>query len=258
MARAGTFKVHELETAHGLFVFELHLSRRRRSLCIQLSRQPEEMGGLKMRVLAPEVMPWEKVQAFVLRKQRWIKDKSEFLMRQPVPIQRAIKEGETFWWRGQKIPLRILPLDSGRAKISQQENEFVLEVPLDWTDRKIERTGKKLLLEWYRKEATQFLPRRLQALAQTVKLFPDRVSVRTQKTMWGCCHTRKKAIFLNWQLILAPDAVIDYVILHELCHLKVANHSHQFWRMVESLYPDYRIFQIWLKNHQADLLTFLS
>jgi hypothetical protein len=71
--------------------------------------------------------------------------------------------------------------------------------------------------------------------------------------MWGCCEKTRRIIHLNWQIIFAPRDVIDYVIVHELCHLKHSNHSPRFWAEVEKYLPDYRNHHKWLKDHCIDM-----
>ncbi|MCM1189561.1 MAG: M48 family metallopeptidase [bacterium] len=78
------------------------------------------------------------------------------------------------------------------------------------------------------------------------------LSVRDQKTRWGSCSSRGTLSF-NYRLIFAPREVLDYVVVHELCHLTHMNHSKDFWRMVESVLPDYRVRRKWLRDHGHEL-----
>ena len=79
------------------------------------------------------------------------------------------------------------------------------------------------------------------------------VRVKNQKTRWGSCSS-KGNINLNLRLMMAPEPAIDYVIVHELCHLRVLNHSPAFWTLVESCFPDYRRWRAWFKEHGASLI----
>jgi len=74
------------------------------------------------------------------------------------------------------------------------------------------------------------------------------ITVRDQKTRWGSCSGRGTLSF-NWRLILAPTEILDYVVVHELCHLTHMNHSKEFWKLVESVIPDYKIRRKWLKEN---------
>lgn len=101
---------------------------------------------------------------------------------------------------------------------------------------------------YMRKLATLELPARVAELAQQHQFAVRRVSVRNQRSRWGSC-SRRGTISLNWRLIQAPIFVRDYIILHELAHLKEMNHSNRFWREVARLCPDFARAEQWLKQH---------
>ena len=82
-----------------------------------------------------------------------------------------------------------------------------------------------------------------------------RIEVRGQRTRWGSCSSRGTLSF-NWRLVLAPLEVLDYVVVHELCHLREANHSPRFWRLVAERRPEWREQRGWLREHGAELLAF--
>jgi predicted metal-dependent hydrolase len=84
---------------------------------------------------------------------------------------------------------------------------------------------------------------------------PRRVEIRDQRTRWGSCSSRGTLSF-NWRLVLAPFEVLDYVVVHELCHLRVADHSQRFWELVESRRPWWREQRDWLREHGPELLAF--
>ena len=78
------------------------------------------------------------------------------------------------------------------------------------------------------------------------------ITIRDQKSRWGSCSSRGTLSF-NYRLIFAPPKVLDYVVVHELCHLTHMNHSKDFWNMVASVMPDYKIYKEWLKEHGGEL-----
>ena len=104
-----------------------------------------------------------------------------------------------------------------------------------------------------RQTAVDELPARLMELAARLHLTVRHVTIRDQRTRWGSCSARGR-ISLNWRLIQMPDPVRDYVLLHELMHLKEANHSRRFWRLVASVCPDYQDSRRWLRTHETLLL----
>jgi predicted metal-dependent hydrolase len=103
-----------------------------------------------------------------------------------------------------------------------------------------------------RSAATEFLVPRLDALAREHGLTYERVTVRNQRSRWGSC-SRKGTISLNFRLIQVPPDVCDYILIHELMHLKQQNHSRRFWRLVEKACPAFRDAERWLRRHGKTL-----
>jgi predicted metal-dependent hydrolase len=105
-----------------------------------------------------------------------------------------------------------------------------------------------------RKKAARELPVRLRDLATHCGVVVSRISVRNQRWRWGSC-SRSGHICLNWRLVTMPDWVRDYVLIHELMHLKRLDHSPAFWRLVAGACADYESARRWLRAHQDQLLN---
>lgn len=101
--------------------------------------------------------------------------------------------------------------------------------------------------------AKDYFPKRVAFFASITGGTFTRITIRDQKTRWGSCSARGTLSF-NWRLMLAPPAVLDYVVVHELSHLTHMNHSKAFWSLVESACPDYRTHRKWLKEHGQELI----
>ncbi len=91
--------------------------------------------------------------------------------------------------------------------------------------------------------------------AERIGVVYHRIRIGGQRTLWGSCSTRGTLSF-NWRLVLAPHEVLDYVVVHELCHLRVPNHSREFWALVERHRPGWRRRRDWLRDHGSELLAF--
>ncbi len=102
--------------------------------------------------------------------------------------------------------------------------------------------------QWYKKEAQRVLPRRVEVMAERFGFHYTQVRVRSPKTIWGSCSSRH-ALSFNWRLIKAPPFVLDYLVLHELSHTRVADHSTRFWNQVEEVCPRYKEAVEWLKTY---------
>lgn len=102
--------------------------------------------------------------------------------------------------------------------------------------------------------AVSYIPTRVAYFAPIIGVTYGRITIRNQKTRWGSCSSKGNLNF-NCLLMMAPKEVIDYVVIHELCHRKEMNHSKEFWALVEKAMPDYRVHRKWLKENGALLMN---
>jgi len=203
----------------------------------------ESDGSLVVR--APKTTSQVKIDQFVNSKLDWIQRVQERLRKKPAaPAKHAYKPGEIFYFLGQAYPLEIvehpsprLNLEGGRFKLSKTGTMH----------------GNKLFTDWYRKEARQVINERVQFLSRKHGYKPNSVRITSARTRWGSCSARQNLNF-SYRLVMAPVPVIDYVVIHELVHLKIPNHSKVFWQQVETLIPDYKTRRDWLKKN-GKLLT---
>lgn len=147
--------------------------------------------------------------------------------------------GTEFLFHGERVALQIDR--SGALPVLQFADHTI---PLSQTDSDFRRKVENYLWSLAEKE----LPPRTWQLAGQHHLPARRVVVRNQRSRWGSCSV-KGTISLNWRLIQAPSSVRDYLILHELAHLREMNHSERFWRLVELLCPQYALAERWLNEH---------
>ena len=148
------------------------------------------------------------------------------------------------------------------AWMSDREIDRVLHSHRDWLA--VQRASQRPRLGLEKRAISELEGRR--AARELVSMLADeeaealgvevaRIQVRDQRTRWGSCSTSGTLSF-NWRLVLAPFEVLDYVVVHEVCHLREANHSKRFWRLVESRRPNWRDQKAWLDAHGPELLAF--
>jgi predicted metal-dependent hydrolase len=139
---------------------------------------------------------------------------------------------------------------------SQREADAFARRHLDWVQRQRAelRQGRFSTDERQRLKARahEELPARLWALAELHGLLVTRISIRNQRTRWGSCG-RDGHVCLNWRLVAMPDWVRDYVMIHELMHLKRLDHSPAYWRLVAGACPRFREARQWLRTHGPEL-----
>lgn len=130
------------------------------------------------------------------------------------------------------------------------------EVELYKNEHVMSEQQKKALEERYRSAAKEYIPKRVAYYQTYVGAGYEKITIRDQKTRWGSCSS-KGTLSFNWRLMLAPPTVLDYVVVHELCHLIHMNHSKAFWLAVEEIMPDYREHRNWLKENGNKLQFFM-
>ena len=153
------------------------------------------------------------------------------------------RHGTAIWFRGESVTLEVVEGDTVRW-LHFAEISFAV----DSTHTDLRPVVERHLLKLARAE----LPGRTLELAAQHGFTVKSVSIRNQRSRWGSC-SRQATISLNWRLVQMPPAVRDYIILHELAHLRVMNHSAKYWRVVAQLCPDYRAAEAWLKANGKQL-----
>lgn len=152
-----------------------------------------------------------------------------------------------FRGRPHRVEVRLAPLRRSRV-VHADGTIWVLLAPAE------RRRPRDLLEAWLRQQARRVIVARVAQLARLHDFRYRRVFVRAQRTRWGSCSNRGNLSF-NFRLIMVPPEVLDYVICHELAHLRVPDHSARFWREVERLCPDYRARRRWLRMRERCLMS---
>ena len=180
---------------------------------------------------------------FLQRQSKWIEqERARVLAAHVTP---SWTDGATMMLRGELVNLRMRHEPQGRATIHYGDRTVALSRPDAGIRGCIEADLRGL--------AREEIGRRLYELAAQHQLVVTGFTIRNQRSRWGSC-SRTGRIALNYRLIQMPPAVSDYVVLHELMHLKEQNHSRRFWRLVESACPDFRQAEKWLRRHGPGLL----
>ena len=166
---------------------------------------------------------------------------------------REYQDGEEFLVRGRPHYLRFIrDSATNRIQVRQSDDDLMVCLP-DGVSGGDGAAIKLAVVSFYRRLAEAYLRVRVEALADAHGFDFGQIRIKNQKTRWGSCSA-KGNINLNLRLMMAPDGAIDYVIIHELCHLRELNHSKAFWSLVEACCPDYRDWRRWFKQYGESLI----
>ena len=182
---------------------------------------------------------WE-LKKIIKEKEEWIRKKILYQKFQPKLPKKKFVTGEFFLIKGKKYKL---VLQGGNEKFTYlTKKEIIICV-----GKKI--IEPKLILEkWYRTNSLIHFKKRSLKYEKIIGVAPKSIKSRNYSSRWGSCSSKGDITF-NWRLFMAPYNVIDYVIVHELCHLLEANHSKDFWNKVKLYFPNFNIYSNWLKHN---------
>lgn len=189
-------------------------------------------------VRAPISTPLEYIENLVRRKLRWVNKKIREVQSRPIVRNKRFVNGESFMYLGDPYKLRVVS-DANAPLIFQKE--FVLA-------REHQKEARKLLIDWYQKEAAKKILSRVEWHALRCGMKIRRVKITSAQKRWGSCG-KDGSLNFSWKLIMAPLPVLDYVVVHELAHILERNHSDGFWRKVALMCPSYRSSMKWLKQN---------
>lgn len=218
---------------------------------IQSSRRDVLLQALPqagIRVYAPKYMGLRAVDEMVRQRSEQLIQMQQSVEARLEADRRAhpVTDGSPILIEGNRCALRLHKGARRTGKLVGEE--YHLTLPEPDSDPAVRAAIRAALsataLKRIRERLDYFVPR--------VGRAPGRVTIREQKSRWGSC-SQKGNLNFNWKLIMAPPQALDYVVVHELCHLYEFNHSPRFWALVQAQLPDYEVWKKWLKDHTEDL-----
>jgi len=216
--------------------FQLIKSERRRKT---ISLHIREGGEIVIR--APLKASKREIEEFIREREAWVVEKLAEEKQRRKELQKAFVPGERFLYLGESYPLEIDESDHKELPLKLSFGKFVLN-----RDR-IEE-ARNLFIEWYKREAKEKTEGRVRYYSDRFHLLPKGTKITGAKSRWGSC-SRDDRLSFSWRIIMAPLRIIDYILVHELVHIKEKNHSRDFWAALERILPDYRERRVWLKKN---------
>lgn len=231
--------------------YKIVRSAKRKTIALQIKQN-------EVIVRAPKGVSHEYIQLLINDKAQWILNKLAIQRQSITPTLPSYLPNSTVLICGIEKKLQI---EYQRSKpddvLHLTDHEIHLILPL-YVQKKSDDLDylaiqiKKQLASWMKTKAESYLSYRLDELSEQLKITPISYQVKRYKARWGSCNNKHELSF-NYLLIMAPSWVFDYVIIHELCHIKHLNHSAKFWALVEDHMPNYKDADRWLKQHQAKM-----
>ena len=200
-----------------------------------------------IKVTTGKLITQKQVLYFLEKHKEWIEkvQGEHSKIRKKYPAKQYV-EGELFPYLGNERPLKLVSSSNKKIKFKFFPDHLLFHKPEAVPHR---QDIKKALVRCYEQAGRKWLNCRVEHWQEQMQLYPKKVSIRSQKTRWGSCSSEGN-ISLNWRLLAAPLPVMDYVVIHELAHLKHQNHSKNFWSLVENFDPHYKYNRQWLRTHQ--------
>jgi len=198
-------------------------------------------------VVIPRSYNSDQIPDLLKGKERWISGKlARYSHIQQSGSSSSLKNGDIIPYLGRDLKVVTRRPVGNTESVNLQRNRLVVNLTVG-------NNGLNLLLgQWYRMQAAQLIEEKVNRMSALMGLKYGRLSIRNQKTRWGSC-SQKGNLNFNWKLIMVPEPIIDYVIIHELAHLKEMNHTKRFWQLVEQYCPNWCNHRKWLRDHSMEL-----
>lgn len=208
-----------------------------------------------LEVTAPDKFPLPRIEKILQQKALWItKHLLHFQAVAENPVNKAITDGASIFYLGVAHKLVFNVAENPKLAIYAKDHQiFIPFFATQHTPSSLE----SLLKKWYWHQAQELLIAKTTYWSQQIKVDPKQIRIKEQKTRWGSCSSRGN-INYNWRIIMAPPEVIDYLVIHELCHLPIPNHSSDFWQEVARFSPHFQQHRHWLKTNGSLLMNLLK
>lgn len=192
-------------------------------------------------IRAPHQASKREIEEFLREKEEWVVEKLKEEKEGRKELQKAFVPGEKFLYLGESYPLEVDASDHRDPPLKLSFGNFVL-------NRDYVEEARDVFIEWYKKEAKEKIEGRIRYYSDRFHLLPEGARITSAKSRWGSC-SRDNRLSFSWRIVMAPLRIIDYILVHELVHIKEKNHSRNFWAALEKILPDYKESRVWLRKN---------
>lgn len=219
-----------------------------------IERRYIEVLPHRVLVTVPDQDNQNDVESFLQRKERWLFDNTQkvnIAASNAHNIHRYVT-GVKIPYRGRRMRLTITRKTTPEVEVTYQ-NGFKVALPEYVTDDVQDIIVEDALKFWMKRKIKDDIKEIVNRYAQKHDLQPKGIQVKEQKHLWGSC-SKDGTIHLNWHLICAPKAVLEYAVLHELCHIRHRTHGPEFWSLIKKIMPDYQDRKEWLDQNENKIV----
>lgn len=195
-------------------------------------------------VKAPKILSDYEIMNMVKKKGKWIFDKLSTMEEVTTSSDQRFKEGSGIFYRGEEYHLRII-VDHKvkKTEITIHQNEIIITM-----NQNNPQLIPSILENWYKERVKELINNKIEFYNSIINRKIANIRIKNHKKRWGSCSNLGNLNF-NWRIIMMPDEMSDYIIVHELCHLIHLNHSKEYWKSVENILPDYKEREKWIKQN---------
>lgn len=239
-------KIHRIRFGRKTIKFAIKRTNRKKTIAISVGLDE----GVKVRI--PCRVAIKKVYPLIKKKAPWILKHLDDIKELSCPvIKHEFVSGESFSYLGRHYRLRVKKSKSAsKPKILMTGGYLETTGNSALGKRKLTEAVRLALIEWYTKRAFVKLNERVSIYARKTGISRPTVMVRNQAKRWGSC-SKTGILRFNWRIMMAPMTIVDYIVVHEIYHLKIKNHSSDFWKQVSLIIPEYERRRSWLRNNSG-------
>jgi predicted metal-dependent hydrolase len=198
------------------------------------------VGVRGVEVRAPSWVPESEIGAFVLQKKDWIERAVKEAGYRQVHSTQVFSAGGTLYVLGAPYQIEVVPADAGKPWLEEMDR--------GWRVKGDSAAVRRLLVKWYQLGGRRLFSEMVGQWARRMSMHVPKVLVKDQQRLWGSYSARTRTVNLNWRMMAFPPEIIEYIVIHELCHAKHLDHSRAFWNEVALYCPDWKARRLWLRT----------
>jgi len=231
--------------------FETILNGRKLSYCVRISSRAKKARleirpGTGLLVVIPRYYRISEVPELLVANKWWLQKKLPLIENMKMMNDsQQVSPGDKVMFLGREFTLVESDDKAGTTEIKIDNQEMMVTIPSNCSGDLI-----AILTKWYKEQAVSEINHRTKELSVRTGVTYNKVTIRAQRTRWGSC-SQKGNLSFNWKLVTLPEPVLDYVVTHELLHIRQMNHSRNFWKLVCQYCPEYMEYRKWLRFHNA-------